>query len=65
MVADKGYDSDKIREFIENSEAFAVIPPKKNRKHNIAYDKEIGRLRAAVENFFCRIKHYRRVNTPL
>ncbi|MBC2600191.1 transposase [Puniceicoccus vermicola] len=31
------------------------------RKEHIHYEKEIGKLRRMVENFFCRIKSYRRV----
>lgn len=63
MLADKAYDTNEIRKYLEDNGAFAVIPPKQNRISEIAYDKEIGKLRHAVENFFCRIKRYRRVNT--
>jgi len=63
VLADKGYDTDPIRTDLMQRGAFTVIPPKKNRKSVIGYDKEVGKLRHKVENFFCRIKRYRRVNT--
>jgi putative transposase len=63
ILADKGYDTDAIRTDLEARGAFTVIPPKTNRTKKIPYDKEVGKLRRKVENFFCRIKRYRRVNT--
>ena len=63
ILADKAYDTNKIRAFILSNKGIAVIPPKKNRKALIEYDKEIGKLRHRVENFFARIKRFRRVNT--
>jgi len=63
ILADKGYDTDEIRNFIKASAAYTVIPPKKNRKVKIDHDKQISKLRAAVENFFARIKRFRRINT--
>jgi transposase len=63
VLADKGYDTDAIRTDLEARRAFTVIPPKTNRTKEIPYDKEVGKLRRKVENFFCRIKRYRRVNT--
>ncbi|WP_354586573.1 IS5 family transposase [Puniceicoccus vermicola] len=63
VLADKAYDANRIRSHIESAGGFCVIPPKANRKETISYDKEIGRLRRIVENFFCRIKSYRRVAT--
>jgi len=63
ILADKAYDTNAIRDFIAKGKAIAVIPPKKNRKQPIDYDKEVGKLRHRVENFFARIKRFRRVNT--
>ena len=39
------------------------IPPKKNRKEKIGYDRHLYRERNVVERFFARIKEYRRVAT--
>ncbi len=46
IIADKGYDSNKILHLIEEMEATAVIPPKKNRKEQRAYDRERYKARA-------------------
>lgn len=63
ILADKAYDSNHIRNTIKEGKGIAVIPPKKNRVSIIEYDKEVGKNRGIVENFFCRIKRFRRVNT--
>ena len=39
------------------------MPPKSNRKEAIDCDMEKYRRRHRVENFFCRIKNFRRVAT--
>src|SRR3546814_20528629 len=43
LVADKGYDSQALREWLEARGTQAVIPPRRNRKIQYDYDKEIGR----------------------
>ncbi len=63
VLADKAYDADYIRQHIKSNGGIAVIPPKKNRKEPIDYDKTVGKMRHRVENFFARIKRFRRVNT--
>ena len=40
-----------------------VIPPKKNRKEQRDYDKELYKARHLIENFFCRLKQYRAIAT--
>lgn len=61
VLADRGYDSDELRDFIKQRGAKVVIPPKKNRKVQYHYDKELYKTRNRVERFFCRIKDFRRV----
>lgn len=63
LLADKGYDADGFRKEIKKRGGYPQIPPKDNRTQLIAYDKTIGKHRHVVENFFARIKRYRRVNT--
>jgi len=63
ILADKAYDTNDIRSCIEDLGAVAVIPPKKNRIEPIKYNRYIGKLRRLVENFFARIKRFRRVGT--
>ena len=70
VLADKGYDSDDIRRQILKQQAVPVIPPRSNRKEPIDYDKHLYKARHLIENFFSKIKHFRRVfsrfdKTPL
>jgi transposase len=63
MLADKGYDSDGVRDDIEKRGGEAVIPTKANRKIQRVVDKAIYALRNRIERFFNRIKNSRRVAT--
>jgi len=40
-----------------------VIPPKNNRLHKRAYDKELYKCRHLIENFFAKLKQYRAIAT--
>ena len=62
IVADKGYDSERIREQIEAKGSKAVIPRRRNSvKGNADLDRGLYRYRHLVENAFARLKHYRAV----
>ena len=63
VLADKGYDSQKIIDFIEERGGIAVIPPRKNRKVKRDYDAHIYRTRHLVENAFLRLKEWRGIAT--
>ena len=63
LLADRGYDSDAIVEQAKNQGMKAVIPPRKNRKMQREYDKEIYKLRHLVENAFLHIKRWRGIAT--
>ena len=63
VLADKGYDSDDLREHVEQSGGVALIPGRKNRNKSVFYVKEVGKKRHVVENYFARIKRYRRIGT--
>ena len=63
VLADRGYDSDKLRELVSSKGGIALIPGKASRKNPVFYLPEIGRHRRVVENFFARLKRHRRVNT--
>lgn len=62
VVADKGYDSDPLREKIRSQGAKPVIPARKGRRRRRC-DKARYKLRNRVERFFNRVKHHRRVAT--
>ena len=40
-----------------------VIPPKKNRKIQLDYDKKLYKLRHRVENAFLHLKRWRAITT--
>lgn len=63
LLADKAYDSDAIRCYVQDCGGIAVIPPRRNRKRKVEYLKEVGKTRHRVENFFAKIKRYRRIGT--
>ena len=64
VTADKGYDSDKLREFIESKGSIANIPRKSNKKAGNAHmDWCLYKYRHLVENAFLKIKKYRAIAT--
>lgn len=64
VVADKGYDSQTLRESIQRKGAQHVIPRKRNRKQgNEDVDWCLYRYRHLVENAFLKIKKYRAIAT--
>ena len=62
LVADKGYDSDPLRNAVRRGGGKPVIPSRKGHRRR-RYDREKYKLRNIVERFFNRIKHFRRVAT--
>jgi transposase len=63
LVADKGYDSQALREWLDARGTEAVIPSRKTRKTQYNYDKAIYRQRNIIERKFCRFKDWRRIAT--
>jgi len=63
VIADKGYDSDRIRAHIAALGAKAVIPPLKCRKAPLKYDKRLYKDRHLAERFWSVAKQCRRVAT--
>ena len=63
VLADKGYDSDKLRKSIRDKGAKPVIPGRKSRKRKIRFDKSRYKFRWMAEAVFCRLKDFRRVAT--
>ena len=63
VLADKGYDSDKLRASIRDKGAKPVIPGRKSRKRKVRLDKKRYKDRWMVEAVFCRLKDFRRVAT--
>lgn len=63
VFGDKGYDSDLIRGHIHEIGAEPVIPSRSNRVDPEKYDTVLYKERNAVERFFAKIKHFRRIAT--
>ena len=63
VLADKGYDSNAIRDDLAQIGVQAVIPPTKSRIGKIDYDVHIYGHRHVVECFIGKIKWFRRVFT--
>ena len=63
LFADKAYDVDVIIEYAASKDMDTVIPPKKNRKVQREYDKELYKLRHLVENAFLDLKRWRGIAT--
>ena len=63
IVADRGFDSDHIRSRIDRAGGTPCIPPRSNRNNPRPYSRVSYRKRHHVENFFQRIKRFRRIGT--
>ena len=63
LIADKGYDSDRFREALEERGIAPCIPGRANRKKPVAYDVELYKKRNLIERMFARLKDWRRIAT--
>ena len=63
VVADKGFDADAFREGLRAQHTSCCIPPRQGRLHPARFHRGYYSHRHHVENFFCRIKKYRRIST--
>ena len=63
MLGDRGYDANWFRQGLKNKGIAPCIPPRKNRKAHIPYDKTLYKQRHKIKNMFGRIKDWRRIAT--
>ena len=63
VIADKGYDADRLVETLTARGAQAVIPPRSNRKTPRMFDAHLYKDRNLIERFFSRLKQFRRIAT--
>ena len=61
LLADRGYDANWFRQALKAKGIAPCIPPRKNRKRCIHYDKNLYKKRYKVENMFAKIKDWRRI----
>ena len=63
VIADRAYDADSLHEAILDEGGEPVIPPRRHRRYQHAYDKIAYRSRWGIEGFFARLKQWRRIAT--
>ena len=61
LLADKAFDADWLVKDLTERGSKVVIPPRSNRKAAREYDKEMYKWRHLVENFFCKLKEFKKV----
>ena len=63
VLADRAYDADRLMDVILDAGAEPVIPPRRHRKHQQAYDKALYKEHNAIERYFSKLKQFQRVAT--
>jgi len=63
LVADRGYDTNRVRALIAARGAQPVIPSTLSRRRPIPYDKAVYRSRNRIERMWGRLKDWRRIAT--
>jgi len=63
ILADKGYDSKEVIQYIVEKGMEPVIPPRKNRIIQRKYNKNLYKIRHLVENAFLKLKQWRGIAT--
>lgn len=63
LMADKAYDTNALLETLADRGTEPVIPPRRHRTDQRAYDKDLYKLRHLVENAFLKLKQWRAVAT--
>jgi transposase len=63
VIGDRGYDSASLRDQLHRQRCRVVIPSTSRRSRKRRYDRRLYKRRHLVENFFQRLKRYRRIAT--
>lgn len=63
LVGDKGFDSDALRRQMLAQGCLASVPPRSGRRAPVWFHRGLYRQRHKIENFFQRIKIYKRIST--
>lgn len=61
IIADRGYDANRLRATLREQGTIPVNPGRRNRKRPIQYDERCNKDRWRVEAMFCRRKDFRRI----
>jgi len=63
VIADRAYDADSLHDLILDQGGEPVIPPRRHRTYQHAYDTIAYRNRWGIESFFAKLKQWRRIAT--
>ncbi|MFD1690833.1 IS5 family transposase [Azotobacter chroococcum] len=63
LLADKGYDANRLLAWLKERQIQAVIPAKRNRIEQRPCDWHLYKERHVIECLFSKLKHYRRIAT--
>jgi transposase len=63
VLADRAYDANSLRQYLDQIGARAVIPSTRSRKAQIPHDPMVYKLRNRIERCFNKLKHFRRFAT--
>lgn len=63
VIADRAYDADTLMAAIREAGSEPVIPPRRHRKAQRAYDTDLYKQRNQIERLFAKLKEFRRVAT--
>lgn len=63
LIADKAYDAERLRTWLKERKAKAVIPSTASRTVPYKLDRKTYRKRNLIERLFCRLKNWRRIAT--
>ncbi|MFD1481304.1 hypothetical protein [Paracoccus nototheniae] len=56
LLADRAFDADGPRTALSERGVVPIIPPKANRRFPDAFDKDSGKWRHSIENYFGKLK---------
>lgn len=63
VLADRAYDADSLHDLILDQGGEPVIPPRRHRRYQHAYDRIACKQRWGIEGFFAKLKQWRRIAT--
>ena len=61
LIADKAFDSNAVIADLDTRGAKVVISQHPRRSRPLAIDKEMYKWRHLIENFFCKLKEFKRI----
>jgi transposase len=61
LIADKAFDANWIIAEVDERGAKVVVLQRPKRKQPLAIDQEIYKWRHLIENFFCKLKEFKRI----